>query len=154
MKSAFFFSLDLPSREFIELSVGKAKDQRVGFLLQLDIKSGILSESKEVARSNYEAMVEVARECSGSAVLLLSQESGHIGVSHDEIALGRRIEEQGIGFGIVSCDGSRVKILNLPRYVAQNKLLNIDQLEDLIAPSGNLQKLFEGYEDRKAQRKM
>ena len=154
MKSAFFFSLDLPSREFIELSVGKAKDQRVGFLLQLDIKSGILSESKEVARSNYDAMVEVARECSGSAVLLLSQESGHIGVSHDEIALGRRIEEQGIGFGIVSCDGSRVKILNLPRYVAQNKLLNIDQLEDLIAPSGNLQKLFEGYEDRKAQRKM
>ena len=76
MKSAFFFSLDLPSREFIELSVGKAKDQRVGFLLQLDIKSGILSESKEVARSNYDAMVEVARECSGSAVLLLSQGSG------------------------------------------------------------------------------
>ena len=69
MKSAFFFSLDLPSRECIELSVGKAKDQRVGFLLQLDIKAGVLSESKQVARSNYDAMVEVARECSGSVVL-------------------------------------------------------------------------------------
>ena len=73
-------------------------------------------------------------------MLLISHQSKEFFPSEAEVSLGNRIEKHGLGFGIVSSDGQRMKILNSPAKASEEKLLEINRIEELISPSGMMKK--------------
>ena len=147
------FVLPEISQQLIGIGVEKARGQSVAFLVQFD-SSGNLIEPKVVARSNYEAMVQVARDTTEPGIILISHQSEEFFPSKAELSAGIRIAKYGLGFGIVSNDGQRMEIVIAPVKTNRTELLNIDRLENLIAPSGIMKKLNKEYEDRRGQRKM
>ena len=147
------FYLPEVSRQLIAVGIQEARGQSVAFLVELDPRDNLV-QPKVVARSNYEAMVQVARDTTELGVLLISHQSKEFFPSEAEVSLGNRIEKHGLGFGIVSSDGQRMKILNSPAKASEEKLLEINRIEELISPSGMMKKLLNNYEDRCGQRKM
>lgn len=147
------FCLSESSKLLIAVGVQQARGQSVAFLAELDSADNLIGP-KVVARSNYEAMVQVARDTTEPGVLLISHQSEKFLPSEAEILLGKRIEKHGLGFGIISSDGQRINILNSPAKAGEAKLLQINRIEELISPSGMMNKLHNNYEDRRGQREM
>ena len=139
------FYLPEVSRQLIAVGIQEARGQSVAFLVELDPRDNLV-QPKVVARSNYEAMVQVARDTTELGVLLISHQSKEFFPSEAEVSLGNRIEKHGLGFGIVSSDGQRMKILNSPAKASEEKLLEINRIEELISPSGMMKKLLNNYE--------
>ncbi len=147
------FCLSESSKQLVAVGVQQARGQSVAFLAGLDSADNLIGP-KVVARSNYEAMVQVARDTTEPGVLLISHQSEDFLPSEAEILLGKRIEKHGLGFGIISSDGQRINILNSPAKAGEAKLLQINRIEELISPSGKMNKLHNNYEDRRGQREM
>ncbi|HIF38356.1 MAG TPA: hypothetical protein EYQ69_03850 [Gemmatimonadetes bacterium] len=147
------FCLSESSKQLVAVGVQQARGQSVAFLAGLDSADNLIGP-KVVARSNYEAMVQVARDTTEPGVLLISHLSEDFLPSEAEILLGKRIEKHGLGFGIISSDGQRINILNSPAKAGEAKLLQINRIEELISPSGKMNKLHNNYEDRRGQREM
>jgi len=108
-----------------------------------------------VARGNREAVLAAARDAEPGQILLHNHPSGLLEPSPADLALAARLYEEGLGTGIVDNEArSLYVVVEPPAARAARTELDLEALEELLAPGGALAAGSSTYEDRPAQRSM
>ena len=132
--------------------VARAGGREVSFLAEVT-RERVITNPRAVARGNRSAVLAVARDAPEGGVMIHNHPSGELEPSDADLAVAARIYEDGLGSAIVTNAANRIYVVVEPPEPRRVEPLELDELSELLAPSGPLSAL-PGYEDRSGQRDM
>ena len=141
------------SARAIAREIAKAGGREVCFLAQVSPDRWIV-EPRAVSRGNKEAVIAAARGFEEGGVMIHNHPSGVLDPSDADLAVAARIFELGLGTAITTNDADALYVVVEPPPPRVVTPLNLDALEEVLSPSGNLAEAHPRYEDRPGQREM
>ena len=146
-------TLSPAAAERIRAEIARAGGREVCFLATVD-EHRVVHEARAVARGSFEAVLVAARDAPEGGVMLHNHPSGDLEPSRADFAVAADLYDQGLGTAIVDNDASRLYVVVEPPMPRVRVPLDVQDLEDVLAPGGPLAERHEGYEDRPGQREM
>jgi ATP-dependent DNA helicase DinG len=141
------------SARTIAREITKAGGREVCFLAQVSPDRWVV-EPRAVSRGNKDAVIAAARDFEEGGVMIHNHPSGVLEPSDADLAVASRIFELGLGTAITSNDAGALYVVVEPPPPRVVTPLNLDALEEVLSPSGDLAHVHPRYEDRPGQREM
>jgi ATP-dependent DNA helicase DinG len=145
--------LDPEAAERIRGEIGRAGGREVCFLAEVTPDRRIV-HPRAVARGNHQAVLAASRDARAGEILLHNHPSGNLEPSEPDMILAARVYEAGLGTAITDNQAEGLYVLVEPPEPRERNLLDVDALDDILAPGGALSRTVAGYEDRPGQREM
>ncbi len=142
----------------IRTAIRLAGGNEVCFVGTLDA-DGAIASARVVARGDVKSVLALPGVTQRGDMLLHNHPSGLLTPSDADMEIAARLHGNGVGFGIVDNDASRVYVVTeVPTQVAESALA-LDALDATLGPDGPISARMRavsgfGYEDRPAQRGM
>jgi len=146
-------TISYEARARLRAEVERAGGREVCFLAVVD-EDRVVRDPRAVARGNFEAVLVAARDAAEGGVMLHNHPSGGLEPSDADMRVAAHLYEQGIGTAIIDNDAERMYVVVEPPTPRERLPLDLDELEEILAPGGGLSGRYEGYEDRPGQREM
>lgn len=133
--------------------IAAAGGREVSFVASVDA-SGRLLEARTVARGTVDRVLALPGVAARGEMLLHNHPSGVLEPSMADLSVAARLHDGGVGFGIVTNDGSDLYVVvEVPRAKGEARLDAFEVVGDL-AEHGAVAKQMGQYEDRPSQRDM
>ncbi len=134
-------------------AIKKANGNEVFFAGRLN-ESNVVEEIKVVARGNEFSVPILSRYKREIEVVIHNHPSGKMEPSVDDLYIAKSLEEMNIISYIVNNDVDEIYVIYEP--LGRNKIqqLNLDELSELLAPGGEIEKKLPHYEFRAQQLEM
>lgn len=139
--------------ERIRREIARAHGNEVSFLASVADDGG-LREPRVVSRGNSNAVLAAVRDPAPGGVLVHNHPSGELRPSHADLAVAERLWEMGIGFAITNNAASELYVVLEPPEARDEAPLELDGLEQDLAPGGAIARAHGAYEDRPQQREL
>jgi ATP-dependent DNA helicase DinG len=142
----------------IRTAIRLAGGNEVCFVATLDA-DGTIASARVVARGDVKSVLALPGVTQRGDMLLHNHPSGLLTPSDADMEIAARLHGNGVGFGIVDNDATRVYVVTeVPTTVAESALA-LDALDATLGPDGPISERMRavsgfGYEDRPAQRGM
>lgn len=146
-------TLSSASKGIIQVEISKAGGREVCFLAEVNDQR-IIQEPRAVARGNFGAVLAAARDVPQGGVMLHNHPSGDLGPSDADMSIAAELYEKGIGTAIVDNTASELYVIVEPPELQERVLLDLEELDTILAPGGALSEFLEEFEDRPGQREM
>jgi len=137
----------------LRAEIERAGGREVCFLASVDADR-VVQAPRAVARGNFAAVLVAARDAPAGEVMLHNHPSGVLEPSEADMRVAAHLYEQGIGTAIVDNTGSRLYVVVEPPRAREVVQLQIEDLDQVLAPGGALSARYAAYEDRPGQRDM
>ncbi len=136
-------------RAAIRLSGGR----EVCFVATVDA-AGVVQAARVVARGDVEQVLALPGVAQRGEMLVHNHPSGVLEPSAADLAIAARLHDDGIGFGIVDNDATRLfVVVEIPRR-SPPAPVESDEIDALLGPDGPVARQHRRYEDRPTQRAM
>src|SRR5690606_19678217 len=139
--------------ERVRREIARAGGNEVSFLAPVG-EGGELRDPRVVARGNASAVLAAVRDPRPGGVLVHNHPSGALEPSHADLAVAERLWEMGIGFAITDNAASELYVVLEPPEARDETPLELDGLEQDLAPGGAIARAHGAYEDRPQQREL
>jgi ATP-dependent DNA helicase DinG len=139
--------------ELIRSEIDRAGGREVCFLAEV-APDRTLVNPRAVARGNHRAVLAAARDAVPGGVMIHNHPSGALDPSEADLAVAARIYEEGLGSALVDNDAAGLYVMVEPPAPRVVTPLDLEELEEILAPGGPLSRMFDGFEDRPGQRRM
>ncbi|MEX2049407.1 MAG: helicase C-terminal domain-containing protein [Gemmatimonadota bacterium] len=137
----------------IRAEIERAGGREVCFLASVD-EERVVHAPRAVARGSFAAVLVAARDAPEGGVMLHNHPSGELAPSDADMGVAAELYEQGLGTAIVDNAASRIYVVVEPPTPRRVVDLDVERLEDVLAPGGPLADRHRAYEDRPGQREM
>ena len=143
----------------IRTSIALAGGNEVCFVGQLDA-DGVISTARAVARGDVRSVLALPGVAERGEMLLHNHPSGLLEPSDADLEVAARVHGNGVGFGIVDNEATRVYVITEVPRTAERVLLVEHDVDAVLAPDGLVSRAMRvmhgdrAYEDRPAQRAM
>ena len=151
--SVSHLSLHPEAARRIRAEIQRAGGREVCFLARVDAERRLV-EPRAVARGNRGAVLAAARDAEAGEVLVHNHPSGLLDPSDADLVMAARLYEEGLGTAIVDNEARHLYVVVEPPIPRTRTPLDLDEVEEILAPGGPLAGLHPGFEDRPGQRTM
>jgi ATP-dependent DNA helicase DinG len=141
------------SARAIAREIAKAGGREVCFLAQVSPDRWVV-EPRAVSRGNKDAVIAAARDFEEGGVMIHNHPSGVLDPSDADLAVAARIFELGLGTAITSNDADSLYVVVEPPPPRVVIPLRLEELQEVLSPTGGLAEVHPRYEDRPGQREM
>ena len=141
------------SQARIRSEIERAGGREVCFLADVDDQRRV-HDPRAVSRGNFEAVLVAAKDVREGSVMLHNHPSGVLEPSDADMRVAAQLYDQGVGTAIVDNLAEGMYVVVEPPPPRERVLLDLDEVEALVGPSGPLSRQHKGYEDRPGQREM
>jgi ATP-dependent DNA helicase DinG len=142
----------------IRTAIRLAGGNEVCFVATLDA-DGTVTSARVVARGDVKSVLALPGVTQRGDMLLHNHPSGLLTPSEADMEIAARLHGNGVGFGIVDNDATRVYVVTEVPTTLPESALALDALDATLGPDGPISARMRavsgfGYEDRPAQRGM
>jgi ATP-dependent DNA helicase DinG len=134
-----------------------AGGREVCFVGTLD-DEGQVVQARVVARGDISSVLALPGVAQRGEMLLHNHPSGNLEPSGPDLSIAAKLHDDGVGFGIIDNDASRVYVVTEVPQAAEVRTLDAKGVAADLGPGGAvaqlMQRRFGAYEDRPAQRRM
>ena len=141
------------ARETIARAIAEAGGREVAFVADV-AADGTLTAAEVVARGTAEAVLALAGAASRGQMALHNHPSGVLEPSGADLDVAVRLHDAGVGFGIVSNDGSSLYVVVEVPKARETRPIDPVAAAALLKPGGRVARLLGTPEDRPSQRDM
>jgi ATP-dependent DNA helicase DinG len=140
-------------RAFLAGEIAGAEGREVSFVATVD-RDGTITGARVVARGTVDRVLALPGVASPGEMLLHNHPSGHLAPSGADLAVAAQLHDNGVGFGIVSNDATRLYVVvEVPRKDEPEPLDTLDVVAEL-GEGGRIARAMGQFEDRPGQRGM
>ncbi len=140
-------------RALLAAEIAAAEGREVSFVATVD-RDGVVTAARTVARGTVDMVLALPGVARRGEMLLHNHPSGHLAPSGADLAVAARLHDEGVGFGILSNDATRLYVVvEVPRAAEERRLDTLDVVA-LLGEHGPLARAMGQYEDRPSQRDM
>ncbi|MFC1660882.1 helicase C-terminal domain-containing protein, partial [Gemmatimonadota bacterium] len=139
--------------EFIRAEISRAGGKEVSFLVAVG-EGRVLEAPRAVSRGNRSAVLVAAKGAPIGSVVLHNHPSGNLEPSEADLAVAAELYQRGLGTAIVDNMVSGLYVVVEPPPPRTVEPLDLDELEAMLGPGGNLARSLPAFEDRPGQRAM
>jgi ATP-dependent DNA helicase DinG len=137
----------------IRTAIRLAGGNEVCFACRLD-EDGVITAARPVARGDVSSVLALPGFAQRGEMLVHNHPSGVLEPSGPDLAIAATVHDDGIGFGIVDNEATRLYVVvEVPREIKQVPL-DPEAISALLGPDGPIAASLGRYEDRPAQREM
>ena len=137
----------------IRAAILLAGGNEVCFACQVSVE-GVVTAARVVARGDVSSVLALPGFAPRGEMLVHNHPSGVLEPSGPDLDIAARMHDDGIGFGIVDNEASRLYVVvEVPRHATRVDL-DPDDVSALLGPGGPVAARLRRYEDRPAQREM
>lgn len=116
--------------------------------------AGIVVAARAVARGTVEAVLALPGVAQPGEMFLHNHPSGRLEPSNADLKIAARMHDDGIGFGIVDNDATRLYVVTEVPPVHRRQPIDPFDVVALLGEDGPIAQELGGYEDRQSQRDM
>ncbi len=138
---------------YLAQQIAAAEGREVSFVAELD-RDGLIVAARAVARGTVDRVLALPGIARPGEMLLHNHPSGHLSPSGADLAVAAQLHDNGVGFGIISNDATRLYVVvEVPRGRAEIRLDTLSVVAEL-GEHGAVAKAMGQFEDRQSQRDM
>jgi ATP-dependent DNA helicase DinG len=138
---------------YLAQQISAAQGREVSFVAELD-RDGVIIAARAVARGTVDRVLALPGIAQTGEMLLHNHPSGHLSPSGADLAVAAQLHDNGVGFGIISNDATRLYVVvEVPRGRTDTKLDTLTVVSDL-GEHGAVALAMGQFEDRQSQRDM
>jgi ATP-dependent DNA helicase DinG len=145
--------LSTSAAEVIRTEIERARGNEVCFVASVG-DDGLVSSPRTVARGNARAVLAALSEAPAGSLAIHNHPSGVLDPSQADMRVAAAAYAQGLGFGITDNRARELYVVVEPPEVRPARPLDLDQVNDTLAPGGPMERTHGAYEDRPSQRAM
>jgi ATP-dependent DNA helicase DinG len=146
-------ALTSKAADSIRREIQRSRGNEVCFVALVG-EDGAISEPTVVARGNTRSVLAALRDAPPGSVAIHNHPSGMLEPSEPDMRIAGDLYQQGVGFAITDNDASELYVVVEPPAQRERKPLDLDAIEDVLAPGGPMERWHGAFEDRPSQREM
>ena len=138
---------------YLAQQISAAVGREVSFVAELD-RDGVVTAARAVARGTVDRVLALPGIARSGEMLLHNHPSGHLSPSGADLAVAAQLHDNGVGFGIISNDATRLYVVvEVPKGRTETKLDTLSVVAEL-GEHGAVAVAMGQFEDRQSQRDM
>ena len=146
-------SLSPEAAEFIRSEISRARGNEVCFVALVS-DDGCADRPTVVARGNARSVLAALKDAPAGSLSIHNHPSGMLDPSEADLRVAGELYQQSVGFAITDNDARELYIVVEPPIQRERKPLDLDEIEDVLAPGGAMERWHSAFEDRPTQREM
>lgn len=144
-------TLAAQAAEVIRAEIQRARGNEVCFIANVS-SEGLVDSPRVVARGNSRAVLAALAEAPAGSLAIHNHPSGLLDPSEPDLRIAADLYGQGVGFAITDNEVRELYVVVEPPLRRESKPLIEDDIVELLAPGGPMQRWHGAYEDRPSQR--